>query len=140
MRGAVSVRGAGAASSASRGGVATTVRTEVSMAWARDGRNEGRARRERDEVTGGASGDGVTTAGGSARSRWRGREGGTTTTAKVTTTTTAGKQQVRRWSERAPGGDDNYNGGDDNYPRVMTEMGPWDARMDVAGTGRNSCR
>lgn len=130
---AVSVRCAGLARIAMRRGVATAQRTEASVAWAREGRTGERGRRVEDEGTGlgalqrrgGASGHGIATAGSAARSRWRGREGGTTTTAEVTTTTRAGKQRDRwcgaMWVEEI---DDNYNGGDDNYPRVVVvQMG-----------------
>ena len=39
---------------------------------------------------------------------------------------------------RVSDGNDNDDGGDDNYPKVVMEMGRWDERKDMAGTGKNS--
>jgi hypothetical protein len=56
-------------------------------------------------------------------------------------TTTTRTRQAQGWgSMRVSDGNDNDDGGDDNYPKVVMEMGRWDERKDMAGTGKNSCR
>jgi hypothetical protein len=115
---------------ASGRGIATTQRSEASVAWAREERiREGRtvADEGHDPVIpnsvvvhlGTASPPpaelrGIAGVGAKGERR--------TTTAEVTTTTRAETRRMSGGAMRVLETDDNYDGGDDNYPRVVMKM------------------
>jgi hypothetical protein len=95
-------------------GVTIAPGSEASMAWARSGAANRRARSRCLVMVLNAS------------------RGSLSTIAS-----TAGAKGGPRWGAAT---NDNYEGGDDNYPRVVMVMRSRSEWKNLAGTGRNSCR